>query len=251
MKKLLSIALLVLMSCMCCLPLFSQTVKDRKRALAILGDAHHSVFPLYLSIVKEMEKQGYETDIIMDFNVPFDKFSKYDLIVLSRYAYNDVVLSRDYGFDFSKASENLWLSSSQEQAFEDFVMAGGRLMFHHDGIGYYPKGGPIHRLSKAHYLRHPPINEITVTSIGDHPELTAGIEPFVIIEEEFVVEMDESQTTIFLESHSEENGRTAMGWTHEYGKGRVVVLIPGHNRAVLFHPMFKQCLNNALSWLEK
>ena len=38
---------------------------------------------------------------------------------------------------------------------------------------------------------------------------------------------------------------------HCMTEGRVVVLIPGHNRAVLFHPMFKQCLKNALDWLEK
>ena len=63
--------------------------------------------------------------------------------------------------------------------------------------------------------------------------------------------MDESQSTVFLESHSEENGRFAQGWAHAYGKGKVAVLIPGHDRYVLFHPMVKQCIDNVIEWLDK
>jgi len=223
----------------------------KKRALAILGDAHHSVFPQYSAIVRQLQEKGYSTDVILDYNVPFEGLSEYDIVVLSRYAYNDVVLCKEYHFNFARGKDNLWLTSKQEQAFEDFVKSGGCLFLHHDGIGFYPKGGAISRLAKAYFITHPPVGRITVKPVGHFPELTKGIELFDVVDEEFVVEMDESQTGVFLESHSEKNGRFAQGWAHKYGNGKVAVLIPGHDKTVLFHPMTKQCIRNVIEWLDQ
>ena len=221
-----------------------------KQALLIIGDAHHAAFPIYRTIGKTLERTGYATDIVIDYEVPFRDFSKYDIIVLSRYAYNDLVLSREHQFDFAKGSDNLWLTGKQEQAFEDFVNDGGSLFLHHDGIGFYPRNGAIHRLAKAYFLKHPPIGTITVSPTGTLPGITRGIISFQIEDEEFLVEMDESQTHVFIESHSAENGRIAQGWAHKYGKGKVVVFIPGHGKKVLFHPMVEQCVENIIQWLD-
>ncbi len=38
---------------------------NQKKGLAILGDAWHSVAPLYKSIVKKMEAAGYKMDAIL------------------------------------------------------------------------------------------------------------------------------------------------------------------------------------------
>jgi len=223
----------------------------KKKALAILGDAHHGVYPQYAAIVKELQKRAYKTDVILDYDVPFKAFPDYDIIVLSRYAYNDRVLCKKYNFNFARGKDNLWLTEKQEQAFEDYVKAGGRLFLHHDGIGFYLKDRAISRLAKAYFVTHPPVGDITVMPSGKLPELTRDLEPFAIMDEEYVVEMDESQTDVFLESHSKKNGRSAQGWAHTYGKGKVAVLIPGHDRYVLFHPMVKQCIKNVIDWLEK
>ncbi len=253
-KKLIA-CILIVSGVLVSLSFASVSVTDRakteKKALAILGDAHHSVFPQYAAIVKPLQEKGYETDVILDYEVPFEEFPEYDIVVLSRYAYNDVVLCKEYHFNFARGKDNLWLTSKQEQALEDFVKAGGRLFLHHDGIGFYPKGGAISRLAKAYFITHPPIGRITVKPTGYFPELTKDIEPFDVVDEEFVVEMDESQTDVFLESHSEKNGRFAQGWTHKYGKGKVAVLIPGHDKTVLFHPMAKRCIRNVIEWLDQ
>ncbi|MHC4143452.1 MAG: ThuA domain-containing protein [Planctomycetota bacterium] len=235
----------------CAFVSITDKVNAKKKALAILGDAHHSVFPQYSAIVKELQKKGYHTDVIMDYDVPFKELSEYDIVVLSRYAYNDVVLCKEYNFNFAKGKDNLWLTSEQEQAFEDFVKAGGRLFLHHDGIGFYLKNRAISRLAKAYFITHPPVGTITVKPSGNFPDLTKGVEPFDVVDEEYIVEIDESQTEVFLESHSEENGRFVQGWAHKYGKGRVAVLIPGHDKKVLFHPMVKQCIQNVIEWLDK
>lgn len=83
------------------------------------------------------------------------------------------------------------------------------------------------------------------------PELTQGITSFTVSDEEFRMDLDESKTTVFLESYSEANGRTPQGWAHDYGKGKVVVLVPGHDRYSLEHPMVDQCIANIVDWLSE
>ena len=61
-----------------------------KKGLAILGDAWHSVAPLYKSIVRKMEAVGYQMDVTMDNSVPFERLSEYDMVVLSRYGYDNI-----------------------------------------------------------------------------------------------------------------------------------------------------------------
>ena len=81
------------------------------------------------------------------------------------------------------------------------------------------------------------------------PELTEGITPFTVADEEYEVEMDESQTSVFMESRSPEHGRAPQGWAHSYGKGRVGVFIPGHSIATINHPMVQRCVQNITDWL--
>lgn len=220
-----------------------------KEALLILGDAWHCVAPLHSAIAPPLRARGYEPVSIMDYAVPFDDFARFGIIVLSRYAFDDLAHYRA-GAPRAGLNRPRWLTPGQEQKFEDYVNAGGRLLLHHDGIGFYARDGAISRLAKAFFIKHPPIVEIEISPTGKMPELTRGITPFRVTDEEFQVEMDETRTTIFLESHSSEHGRAVQGWAHPFGKGKVAVLIPGHHRAVLEHPMVRKSIDNAISWLE-
>jgi type 1 glutamine amidotransferase len=221
-----------------------------KKALAILGDMYHAAAPLYSSIVVKLNNKGYNTDVILDYNVPFDKLSEYDIIVLSRYGYDNARQFREHVFRKPEGRNYFWISPGQEQAIENYVKAGGHLFIHHDGFGYYPRDGGIVRLAKAFFISHPPVIPITVKPTGKIPELSAGVEPFIISDEEYKVEMDDSVTKVFMESYSEKNGRSVQGWTHEYGKGKVVVFIPGHDKTSLEHPMVDLCIANIIKWLD-
>jgi len=224
---------------------------NKKRALAILGDAYHCVAYRYTTIVGAVKKCGYEPVTIMDYSVPFDEFDSYDLIVLSRYAYDDVTFYRERDVNPSRKRRSRWLTARQEEKFEDYVKAGGRLLLHHDGIGFYARDGAISRLAKAYFIKHPPIVSIEVSPTGKMPELTRGVTPFTVADEEYEVEMDENQTAVYLESHSPQHGRAPQGWAHTYEKGKVAVFIPGHDRAVLSHKMVQRGIQNVIDWLSE
>ena len=225
------------------------TSNQGKRGLAIIGDAWHCAAPLYQAIVKQMEAKGIQTDVVYDNDAPFDRLDDYDIIVISRYGMNDL-----YNFENGlflkgpKTKENIWVTHNQENRLEEYVQNGGSLFMHHDGHCYYNKNGAITRLAKATHNGHPEKIEIEIYPTGDMPELSEGIEPFRINEEEFRMEIQDS-TTVFLKSHSEEHGTTNQGWAHEYGKGKVVVLVPGHDTTGLQHKMVRKLISNAVDYL--
>lgn len=228
----------------------NQTTDSRKkRVLAILGDAYHCVAPLDAALVASLRKSGWEAVTIMDYNVPWDDFAKYDLIILSREGREYPRFYRERDANPPNKGEARWLTPAQEAKFEDYVTAGGKLFLYHDGFGAYPKGNGVSRVARAYFIRHPAVVGINVTLTGKMPELTEGITPFTCADEEYQVEMDESLTSVFMESHSPEHGRAPQGWAHTYGKGKVAVLIPGHNVATINHPMVQRCIQNITSWL--
>jgi uncharacterized protein len=224
----------------------------KKRVLAILGDAYHCVAPLDAALVDPLRKQGYQAVVIMDYAVPWDTFHDYDLIILSREGHEYVKYFRDRDVNPAAAAADrpLWITPAQELKFEEYVNGGGRLLLYHDGFGFYPKGGGISRLAKSYFIRHPNRVDIEVSPTGKMPELTRGVTPFHVVDEEYYVEMDESQTSVFMESRSPEHGRHAQGWAHAYGRGKVAVLIPGHSEPASSHPMVRLCVQNILTWLQ-
>ena len=223
----------------------------KKRVLAIVGDAYHSAAPLDAALVGRLRKDGYQGVTIIDYNVPWNDFSSFDLIIMSREAHEYVRFFRERDSMPAGKTRELWITPAQEQKFEDYVKAGGRLLLYHDGFGFYPKGGAVSRLAKAYFIRHPAIVSINVSPTGKLPQLTEGITPFTVADEEYEVEMDESQTSVFMESRSTEHGRFAQGWAHPYGKGKVAVFVPGHSPATINHPMVQRSIQNIVGWLVK
>ncbi len=225
-----------------------ETASRKKRVLAILGDAYHCVAPLDSALVARLRKASWEATVVIDYNVPFDDFPKYDLIIQSREGREYVKFLRDRDANPPNKGDARWITPAQEQKYEDYVNGGGRFFSYHDGFSY-PKGNGISRVARSYFVRHPAIVDINVTATGKMPEMTAGITPFTVADEEYQVEMDESRTSVFLESHSPEHGRAPQGWAHTYGKGKVGVLIPGHSVATINHPMIQRCIQNITDWL--
>jgi len=230
---------------------YQDTNTSKKRVLAILGDAYHCVAPLDSALVARLRKSGWEAVVIMDYAVPWDDFGKYDLVILSREGREYPTYYKERDVNPSNKGQARWLTPAQEQKFEDYVNAGGRLFLYHDGFGAYPKGNGVSRVARAYFIRHPAIVNINLAPTGKMPGLTEGVTPFTVADEEYEVEMDESQTSVFMESRSPEHGRAAQGWAHAYGKGKVAVFIPGHSVATIAHPMVQRCIQNIVGWLTR
>lgn len=212
------------------------------KVLAIIGDAWHAPSVIRRGIVTKFEERGFAVDCIIDSDVPFPRLNDYDVILLSRYALDDQ-------YHYKTNVKKPWISPEQEQCIESFVNEGGKLFIHHDGIGYYEKGNGITRLAKAHFLSHPPIGPITIQPVVGFDELNKGIDNYEIWDEEYLLEIEENETHVFLESYSKNNGRSVQGWFHPYGLGKVIVFVPGHDDTVIRNEMVSKGIVNAVDWL--
>jgi len=221
---------------------------ETQRVLAILGDGWHRVAPLDRHLVGKLRDDGWEAVVVMDYDVPWEDFDSYDLIILSREGHEFVryYRERDTNPDLERG---YWLTPAQSQKFVEFVEGGGRMFLYHDGFGNYPREYGPSIVARSYFIRHPAIVEINVTPTGEMPELTEGVTPFVVSDEEYEVDMDESETSVFLESHSPQHGRSPQGWAHTFGDGKVVVLIPGHRMDTIEHPMINRIVENVFDWL--
>lgn len=223
----------------------------KKRALALLGDAWHAPQTLRRLVAEKLEVLDTEATILTDYTTPSnytvdfsDLAEKYDLVILNHYGLNDYK-----SFQGENPGRVYWLSAQQLEQLEKFVADGGSLLLHHGAIGFSPEESPLCRLARAFCVNHPPITNVHVEPVGATDTLNRGITPYDMADEEFNVHLDLEHTTVFLESWSEENGRHPQGWYHPYGKGRVVVYVPGHDSTVQRHPMVAQGMENVLRWL--
>jgi type 1 glutamine amidotransferase len=149
--------------------------------------------------------------------------------------------------DISAADRASWVTAEVQDAFVAYVREGNGLLAVHSGTVYAQM--PVLRgLIGGAFIRHPKQCPVTVEPQEGHP-LTVGSAPFTLVDEHYLMELDDAQADLYLTTTSE-HGTQPGGWTRREGKGRVCVLSPGHNVEVWQHPSFQALLSNALRWCQ-
>lgn len=153
---------------------------------------------------------------------------------------------------FSKANQTsakdktAWASDETGQAFVDYVARGHAILFLHSGTALYKDIPTLRDLMGGVFVGHPPQCEVTIEPTEGH-DLTSGSSSFVLKDEHYMMEMNDSSVDIFLHTHSE-HGTQPAGWTRSEGVGRVAVLTPGHNPEGWVEPAYQSLLRNCLGW---
>ena len=163
-----------------------------------------------------------------------DSLNQYPLVIFSK------------ANNRSRADHEPWASEETGQAFVDYVAGGSGLLVLHSGTALYDNAPSLCSLMGGVFTGHPAQCPVTVAPRADHP-LTAGSAPFTLMDEHYMMEMNDPNVDLFLDTESE-HGRQPAGWTRTEGKGRVCVLTPGHNPEVWRHPSFQALLRNSLDW---
>ena len=139
-----------------------------------------------------------------------------------------------------------WMTDSVQAAFADYVRNGHGLLALHSGTAEYEQKPVLRSLLGGVFAHHPDQCPVTMTPCAGHP-LSSGASPFTLKDEHYFMAMDDPQVDVFLTTTSR-HGEQPGGWRRAEGKGRVVVLTPGHNVEVWLHPSFRALLLNSLRW---
>ena len=162
-------------------------------------------------------------------------------------AYPVTILSK--ANNFSSADETPWMTDFVQAAFHIYVQNGNGLLVLHSGTAGYERTFVLRALMGGVFREHPEQCPVTTEPLADHP-LTAGSDTFTLIDEHYLMDLDDDQVDVFLHTISE-HGSQPGGWRKYEGDGRVCVLTPGHNLEVWEHPSYQRLLLNALRWCSK
>jgi type 1 glutamine amidotransferase len=146
----------------------------------------------------------------------------------------------------SAADKTPWMTDDVQQAFVDYVHAGGGLLAVHSGTADYQETPALRRLLGGVFSHHPKQCPVTVEPLAGHP-LAAGVEAFTVQDEHYFMDIDDPGIDLFLTASSQ-HGVQPAGWARREGDGRVAVLTPGHNLEVWLEPAYQTLLHNALRW---
>lgn len=147
----------------------------------------------------------------------------------------------------SLKDEAPWVDASVGRAFVDFVGAGGGLLALHSGTAGYRDQPELRGLLGGVFDHHPPQCAVTIAPAAE-PGLAAGISPFTVTDEHYMMVLDDPHAAVFLLTTSE-HGTQPGGWTRREGHGRVCVLTPGHLTEVWLHPNYQTMIRNGLRWV--
>lgn len=212
------------------------------RAKIIVNDYYHPAHTMTTLLTPLQESSAYVLSVS---DAPNDgdtgSLADFDLLVLGAMGQLD-----------PKSSDARWLTPQGEERIAEFVESGGGFLVLHSALAGYPPVGPLRSVVRGHFTSHPKEHpEITVAPVvTDHP-ITADIDSFTIVDEQYFVDVDRDATTILAEARSAEHGTAAAVWAHDAGSGRVCVITPGHTEAVASHRSMQRLVINAVDWLSR
>jgi len=148
----------------------------------------------------------------------------------------------------SAADKSEWATKAVQDAFVGYVRGGNGLLVVHSGT-VYAQQPTLRALIGGAFIRHPKQCPVTIEPKEGHP-LTAGSTSFTLVDEHYIMELDDPQADVFLTTSSE-HGTQPGGWTRVEGEGRVCVLTPGHNVEIWRHPSFQALLVSGMRWCSK
>ncbi|URN95752.1 MAG: ThuA domain-containing protein [Candidatus Pristimantibacillus lignocellulolyticus] len=135
-------------------------------------------------------------------------------------------------------------------ALLDYVANGGGLLVIHNGISLQ-RNKELMTMMGAKFTGHPEFTTLPVqNTLPDHP-IMKGIEPFEIDDEPYRFDMIPHFDTTILAQYEHDNQLWPAAWAHEYGMGRVVYLMNGHQLSCFSVKPFRQLIKQAGLWAAK
>src|SRR4051794_29254634 len=204
--------------------------------LVLCGDYWHPASTARAGLAP-LEADGFAFDWIEDAREwSAERMAQYPVVLLTKS--NNV----------SSADRSPWVTDEVELATREYVRDGGGLLVIHSGSAEYSELPVLRALLGGVFASHPPQCPVTIEPRAGHP-LTEGSTPFTVVDEHYMMDIDDPDVDVFLTTASE-HGSQPGGWPRREGEGRVCVLTPGHNLHVWLHPSYQLLIQNALRWTE-
>ena len=138
------------------------------------------------------------------------------------------------------------ITEAQKRGVMNHVAAGKGFVTFHSGADSF-RGDPDWRaFVGGYFITHPKYRTYQVSVTEVESPITAGIDEFMITDEQYVVDYNPKVTVL---ANSLWKGRTMpVLWTQEWGKGRVFYSALGHDPKACEQEMFQKTALRGMLW---
>lgn len=239
------------------------------RAIALIGDRAHNSDYIRISL----DKVFHALDIPIVYTIDFAGLSAaslqpYQLLLIFRDGVHSVdgYSGADFYAGYERNLENAgdfpdskpvpWMSEEQGLAIKNFVTDGGGFYALHDASHPSLFCKNYRDVMGGAFVGHPPLRPFEVHATPNAHPITAGMQPFIVNDEQHFVDYDKDPSTIILESENRDGltfqnrgTKAPSGWAYDYGKGRVVFTAVGHTNHAMWNPQYLELQKRAVRWL--
>jgi len=213
-----------------------------RKVVAFLGDFYHQRVPLEQVVQRVLSSIR---DVKLETQIPTAQNMEHALEQTPAM----IILGAENRINPEDEVVQCWLTDNIDHQLEAYVAKGGSLVILHSALASYPSDSKYRKMIKGEFISHPPEGEVRYfCAEGKCPFSEQGHYDYTVIDEFYVVEVDEAETHVFLYSESETYGKGLAGWYHAYGQGKVICLVPTHHMEGLTHEETLRLYHSAFEW---
>ncbi len=253
-------------------------------ALALIGDRWHSYDYIRVSMMRTFVKEeGLSVDFTNNTDlITADNLKKYKLLIMFMDGMTfpngytspfhlipgDLKLVSEPPVEGIDASPVMWIENKegkpdQGEIIKEFVQNGGGALLYHNTHYNSTVNENFRDMCGALFIGHTRFRPFRMEITNNNHPIAKGVNDFTITEEQHFLIYDKNQDDVFMRSRDIDNneynnrkygnmGTTCQaGWAHDYGKGRVCFMTPGHTIPTMWNPEFAKLQKNAVKWLLK
>jgi len=137
------------------------------------------------------------------------------------------------------------LSDACAASLREYVLNGGGLLIIHNGLSLQDTPY-LSEMLGARFTHHPAYDKLLVKVDGKHPA-AEGVRDFYISDEPYHFDIY-GELNIF--AHYEYNGTLLpAAWESVFGKGRLIYLMPGHDKSAFLCEDYRRLIRNCVKAL--
>ena len=150
----------------------------------------------------------------------------------------------------------------QKKAIIDFVRGGGGFLGIHNATDTCYEWPEYGEMIGGWFAGHPWHQEVTVNvEDGNHPATRMLGKSFQVVDEIYTMKnWDRAKTHVLMSLDNDsvdvskgdrDDHDYALGWCHEFGKGRVMYTALGHPDELWYQPWFREHILGCIKWAAK
>ena len=187
----------------------------QSRALALIGDRAHNQDYIKISLDRVFHTLNIPIDYTIDYaGLSAESLKPYQLLLIFRDGENSAngYSGADFYAGYERNLENAedfpggkpvpWMSEEQGLAIKNFVTNGGGFYAMHDASHISLSCRNYRDVMGGAFVGHPPLRPFEVHATANAHPITAGMQTFVVNDEQHFVDYDKDPRYVILESEN-------------------------------------------------